>query len=432
MRKPLLLVLVLTPLSAAAQTPPSAAPLSITLSDALARAREYSPQFLAAGLAASSAHEDKRQAKAALLPTLNAVNQFIYTQGNGTPSGIFVANDGVHIYNEQAAVHEDLFSVSKMADYRRTIAAEAAAKARQAVARRGLALTVIQNYYAVVIANRHLANARRSLSDARQFEDITRKQETGGEVAHADVIKAELQTRQRERDTTEAQTSLEQAKLGLAVLLFQNLDQRYDVVDDLNVNSQLSPMHDVEQQAFANNPDVAAAQASVQQARYNVTAARGQYIPSLAIDYFYGIDANVVAARDPEGRNILGSALQATVNVPLWNWGTIRSKVRQSELQRAQAQNDLTFTERQVRANAQAFYLEAQTARAQLDSLRGSRELAADSTRLTLLRYKAGEATALEVVDAQSTEVAARNAYDDGLARYRLALGNIETLTGRY
>jgi outer membrane protein TolC len=36
----------------------------------------------------------------------------------------------------------------------------------------------------------------------------------------------------------------------------------------------------------------------------------------------------------------------------------------------------------------------------------------------------------LEVVDAQSTLADARNAYDDGLSRYRLALASIQTLTG--
>ena len=50
--------------------------------------------------------------------------------------------------------------------------------------------------------------------------------------------------------------------------------------------------------------------------------------------------------------------------------------------------------------------------------------------RLTLLRYQAGEATALEVVDAQNTVALARNAYDEGLSRYRVAQANIQTLTG--
>ncbi len=72
-------------------------------------------------------------------------------------------------------------------------------------------------------------------------------------------------------------------------------------------------------------------------------------------------------------------------------------------------------------ANLDAFYLEAQAAAAQLDSLHHSLDLAAESLRLTLLRYQAGEVTVLEVVDAQTTLAQARNAYDDGLVRYRVA-----------
>jgi len=52
--------------------------------------------------------------------------------------------------------------------------------------------------------------------------------------------------------------------------------------------------------------------------------------------------------------------------------------------------------------------------------------------RLTNLRYQAGEATALEVVDAQNTLTAARNAYYDGQTRYHVAIANLQTLTGAF
>ena len=58
-------------------------------------------------------------------------------------------------------------------------------------------------------------------------------------------------------------------------------------------------------------------------------------------------------------------------------------------------------------------YNEALTARAAVDNLRRVADLAAESLRLTTLRYQAGESTALEVVDAQNTLVQARNAADD-------------------
>ena len=118
------------------------------------------------------------------------------------------------------------------------------------------------------------------------------------------------------------------------------------------------------------------------------------------------------------------------MTVPLWSWGAVQSKLRQAELRRRQAEGDLALTRRQLLANVTVFHAEAQTARAQVDTLRASLDLAAESLRLTVLRYQAGEVTVLEVVDAQVTLIQARSAYDDGLLRYRVALAAIQTLTG--
>ena len=87
---------------------------------AMERARANSPQILSANIAALLAREDTVQARAALLPGVNSFNQFIYTQPNGTPSGVFVSNDGPHVYNNQAIVHGDIFALGKRADYRKT------------------------------------------------------------------------------------------------------------------------------------------------------------------------------------------------------------------------------------------------------------------------------------------------------------------------
>ena len=56
----------------------------------------------------------------------------------------------------------------------------------------------------------------------------------------------------------------------------------------------------------------------------------------------------------------------------------------------------------------------------------------AESLRLTTLRYEAGESTALEVVDAQNTLVQARNAVDDAKTRYRVAVAELQTVTGPF
>src|SRR6185437_1913087 len=148
----LLLQSILATAQVSSQQPkaaPTKAPLLLTLQDALARAKQYGTQIQSADIVARLAKEDRTQAKAATLPSLSVMNQFIYTEGNGTPSGVFVANDGVHVYNEQATVHEELLALMRRGEIRLAAANEAAAKARADVAARGLKATVIQDYYAI-------------------------------------------------------------------------------------------------------------------------------------------------------------------------------------------------------------------------------------------------------------------------------------------
>jgi len=406
--------------------------LTISLDDALARARKVAQQYQSAVITAELAHEDRVQAKAALLPTLSWFNQYIYTQGNTKPSGVFVANDGVHIYNNQAMVHGDIFAPGKRADYQRAVAAEAAARAKIDIAARGLAATVVQDYYSLLSAQRKYGNAQQSLKEARDFTDITRKLASGGEAAHSDVVKAEIQMAQRERDAQDAQLAVERTRIGFGVLLFTDYTQEFSVVDDLAAAPPLPEKAAAQEMAGRNNPDIRAAQAIVQQQEYELKSARAAYFPTLSFDYFYGIDANQYAIWDREHLRNLGSVAQGTLTIPVWNWGATRSKVRQSDLRLQQARLDLSLAQRQLLANLDAFYLEAQAAHAQVASLRRSVDLAAESLRLTMLRYEAGEVTVLEVVDAQATLAQARNAYDDGLVRYRVGLAQLQTLTGTF
>jgi outer membrane protein TolC len=423
-----------------AQTP------TITLQDALARARQYGGQIQTANLAALQAREDRAQARANTLPNVSALNQFIYTEGNGTPSGVFVANDGVHIYNEQAVVHQDLLSLVRHGEIRRAMAAEAIAKAKIEVAARGVSATVVQDYYAIVSAQRKYTNSQSSLKEAERFFDISRKQEKGGEVAHADVIKAQIDLQQRQRDLKEADLAIEKARIALGILIFPNFSSDFNVVDDLAEPVALPSIEEARTAAASSSPDIKAASAGVQEAGWEVSVARYQFLPSFGFDFFYGIDANQFAATssgtsDASGRSTqpnyqvtnrqnLGYSAQLTLTVPVWNWGATRSKVKQAELKRDQAQLDLSLAQRTLQSNIASAYAELRAAQGQLESLRSSVALAAESLRLTVLRYQAGEATALEVVDAQNTVTLARNANDDGLARYRVALANLNILTG--
>ena len=426
------LFLAALPLAACAfaQTPPQS--LNLTLQDALTRAAANNPQLISARLTALIAHEDAVQAKAALLPTVNGFSQFIYTQSNGTPSGVFVSNDGPHVYNDQAQVHGDIYNPVKRADLLRLRAGELAAQAKADLAARGIVGTVVQDFYAIAVAQRKLVNARQSLQEAQSFLDITGKQQQRGEVARADVVKAQIPAVQRERDLQDAQLSVEKARIALALLIFPDYRTDYTIVDDLDAGPALPDFPRVQAMASNNNPDIRAAQATVQQQTYELKSARAAYLPTLSADYYFGINANQFALHNPDGQLLLGNAAQIQLTVPIWTWGATKSKIKQSEYRLQQAKSDLTYTQRELLANLNSYFLEAQAAQAQIASLRHSVELSADSLHLTVLRYQAGEATAQEVVDAQTTLAQARNAAEDGLARYRVAIGALQTLTGAF
>jgi outer membrane protein TolC len=186
----------------------------------------------------------------------------------------------------------------------------------------------------------------------------------------------------------------------------------------------------IESSAKAKSPELNVARLNLKQEEAGLNAARTAYYPSLSLDYFWGLNANQFAYRTPFGQANLGSSAVVTMTVPVWSWGALQSRIRQAKLRQQQAKLDLNMTERQLSANIYGYYLEAQVAGRQIESLRRGVGLADESVKLTLLRYEAGEATALEVVDAQTTLIQSRNALDDGLARFRIALGALQTLTG--
>jgi outer membrane protein TolC len=280
--------------------PPSnaGAPLTLTLQDALQRAHVNSPEFRAALTELGLAHEDKVQGRAALLPGVNYNNSFIYTEGNNTRSNTpaFIANNGVHEYISQGNVHQD-FSLATYGQYRKAAALEAVAKARAEIATRGLVVTVVKSYYGLVVAQRKYGTEQLAADEARKFLDISQKLEKGGEVAHSDVIKARIQFEQQQRDLQEARLEMGKSRLELAVLLFPDFNENFNVVDDLQMPQALPQFAEAQAMAGRKNPDLRAALASVQAANHEVTSAWGNLIPSASIDYFYGIDASHFATR---------------------------------------------------------------------------------------------------------------------------------------
>src|SRR6516164_816294 len=149
----------------------AAAPLVITLQDALDRARKFDVSVQSAVTDAAVVREDRAQARQSLLPTVSETTQYLGTQGNGVlPSGRFVTNDGVHVYRQWGIAHEDITANTFLkTNIRRAEATQALAAAKVEIAQRGLVVTVSRNYYTLVTNQRKYVTAQDALTSAQRF-----------------------------------------------------------------------------------------------------------------------------------------------------------------------------------------------------------------------------------------------------------------------
>lgn len=420
---------------------PTPVPGEITLEDAIARAKANEPRFAAAAAANKVAALDHSLARSALLPSVFYHNQYLYTQPAHGPTQSanastaattsvprFIANNAVHEYTSQGVVTETI-GMQQVTAVAQASAGQAVASAELEIARRGLVVTVVDLYYTALSASHKMAVAQRALDEARSFTQLTGQREAAREAAHADVVKAQLEQQQREREFTDAKLANVKTQLDLAVLLSPDPSTGY-ALKDFGGPAPLPTHEELEAEASQNNAELKSALASMHAADLDVTAARAAYLPDLGLSFNYGIDAPEFAVHGPDGTRNLGYSAMATFDIPVWDWFATHDRIKQKTALRDSARVSLSATQRRLIADLNEFYGEATVARDQIQSLEESVATARESLRLSKLRYSAGETTVLEVVDAQNALVIAETAREDGVLRYQTALANLQILTG--
>jgi outer membrane protein TolC len=417
-------------------TPGGAA--AISLSEAIRRAQQNEPTFASALATQKSAVIDRYLRNAALLPSVVYHNQVLYTQPNGQTneiahsgaqaSPIFIANNAVHEYISQASINETI-GLKHFADAQVEAANAARASAELEVARRGLILSVVSLYYSVSAFETKHHVLEEAFREAQSFTDLTEKREAAREGAHADVVKAQLQQQQRQRDLSDGALAADKARLELAVLLFPDPRTPFST-EAPGTPPALPNREDVNRLASANNPEVRSALAGVRAGNAEVTSARATYLPDLGLNFSYGIDAAQFAKRGPDDVSNLGYSISATLDIPVWDWFSTQKRIKQSEIKRDAARVTATAAERRVIAALEEVYAEAVAARDQMDLLHLSVRTAEESLRLTKLRYSSGEATVFEVVDAETAYLSVETAQAEGVVRYQTALAGLQVLIG--
>jgi outer membrane protein TolC len=411
-------------------------PEVLSLAEALRLASAQASSFQQAGLNEQIAAEDVRQAQLAFLPRVTAPLSYLYTSpALGSPPGSprapsFLANNAIGEYQAYVNIAGDIDIAGRLrATLAKNRALLEAAHAGSEVARRALALAVMDAYYGLALAIAQRGAAEQNLLAAEEFERITSLLLSGGEVASVDLTRAQLQTIGRRDELERAKANEMVAAGSLRVLV------GYDFTRALSTSDlALAAPVDSESQQFQaaevmRRPEFTQFEAQLRAAKEEVKIARADRLPQLSYSVLGGIDSD--SLRPPRLREHTGVSGAISLTIPIFDWGASRSREQQARLRAQIAANERAIA---VRGFTEQFY----SAQAQVASAARRIRLAGagitqgqNNLDASIARYRAGEAQIIEVTDAMTTLAAQRFALYQAIFDYQTALARLRQATGQ-
>jgi outer membrane protein len=402
-----------------------AQPAPITIENATQAALRQATAYQQALIDEQTAALDLTQARGALLPRLRSSSTGTFNKplhpGSTDPS--FIAANATREYQELVGV-EGSVDLGMRAALVRSRALLAAAHAGTEVARRALVRGVREAYFGLGLATAKRRAAEETLAAAEEFERVTALQQTGGELAEVDVIRARLQTAQRRDDVEQARLQEAEALAAMRVLTGIRAPEPLTV-------SELNPQPaatDIERFTNAARPELTQAEQQLRAARSDIGVARAGRLPSLTYAIDQGFDSP--SLRPEDIRQHRGYLATATLDIPIFDWGIGRAKQRQAELKAQAAENQLNITRREVETQFAVAREEALAAIRRVDNARTAVADARRDVDISIARYRAGEAPILEVTDALTTLAQQRTNYQQALFDFEIARAHLQEAAG--
>lgn len=263
--------------------------------------------------------------------------------------------------------------------------------------------------------------AASTLDRQRGFEALAADFFKAGKTTRLDALKAEAARLDAERRLANAREAEKMALVTLAQAIGLSPDLAFSIQGELPTHfAEAPPDDEMYRVATANNPDIQQARIQVVQAEEGLRSAQAARKPELALLGAYGY-------RD---RDIGGSAPEWTLGLAgtwtLYDGGTLTAQAEKARARLNQARE----AQRVVDLGVQAQLKDALRAwRIALNDTRANAKLAEanqESLKAAEVLYRAGKATALDILTAQAdlarTEGArVRAAADYAMARHAVA-----------
>lgn len=273
-----------------------------------------------------------------------------------------------------------------------------------------------QGFYAVIRHQSELRAAREDLELARAIRNRVEVRVSTGEAPRYELIKADTELLNAQKNADSAQLRIAQAKARLRALTGGVLPAEYELDGALASDVALPPLTQLREDMLARNPDIARLRAEIDRAGQQVELEKLRRMPDVSLRLGHDRDPEYDATR-----------IGVAVTVPLFDrrQGPIAQASAVSERNRMALEGRTFELEQQL----DAAYRQYELSRTQVVALEsGILREAEAALKVAEAAYKFGERGILDFLDAQRVFRAARNELIT--ARYELinAVAEIERL----
>jgi len=190
-------------------------------------------------------------------------------------------------------------------------------------------------------------------------------------------------------------------------------------VSDLTAAPAAADLEPFAHAATANRPELAQAKAQLGAASADVAVARAERLPSLTYSADEGFDSP--SLRSDDIRQHSGYLVSANLRIPLFDWGAARAHQRQAELRAESTRRQVVLATRDVEQQFLRAWEAAQSAVRRADNARGALADAQRNADISMARYRAGEASVVEVTDALTSLAQQRASLQQSLFDFEVA-----------
>jgi outer membrane protein len=414
------------PVRAAVSLTVSTGPVTLSLSDSVARALDAATEVLKARVGDRLAAEQLLQGYAQFLPNLDLAGNYSKSHGliyytSGAPTIVDSRNRG---YAYQVSSVLNLFSgLSDYGSFKTALGRRKAAASTLERARQEIVFDVAQAYLQVQLDDRVTAIADENAQASRERQLLLEQQAQLGARSLADLYRQQAQTSSDEALLIQARNKRRDDLILLLRRLRLDLGREY-VLPEVALDSAAAGGPYVDEAALVADalgarPDLHASWQTAEAARAAVTAARSGFFPRLDLgwsmlsssrlldtDLANGVNllANIPAQRPFDTQ--LGNQIDYTVGLTA-TWGIFdrlvtRAASKQAEAAAADAEIDYEDSRLQVEGEVKQAFGDFHAAELTLDAARGGLKAARESYDAVKERYAVSASSLLDLLTAQT------------------------------